>query len=397
MKKNKIVGWVFSLLAVFLMVGCTTEHYVVALSMDGFRTEYRERAHIPTLDSLGKVGVTASFRPCFPSVTFVNHYAMATGLYPDHSGIVANFFYDANRNKTYSMSNYTAVTDPSFYKGEPIWNTAEKQGVRSAAFFWVGSETAVGGMQPSIWKKYNSSVPFYDRADSVIAWLQLPKKIRPHLIMWYQEQPDSYGHKYSPDSPKVISEIEMQDSVLNYFFSKARKLKQFKKIDFVIVSDHGMATYDKYINLSDYMPQDSFLYAFDGVPTMLYPKPGYLETAYRILKTIPNISVWKRDEVPAQYKYGKNPCDPDLIVLPDVGVQLEFHKGHRSNNKGNHGYDNYSKEMQAIFYAAGPSFKKGVQLPVMENVNLYPLIARLLGLKPAPNDGDMKVIETLLK
>lgn len=114
----------------------------------------------------------SGFRPSFPSVTFPNHYSMATGLHPDHHGLVNNFFYAPDLDSVYVMGN----PNPAFFGGEPIWNTAEKQGVRTASFYWVGSEYPIQGRQPSIWKPFDKNVPFSDRADSVIAWLQLLRK-----------------------------------------------------------------------------------------------------------------------------------------------------------------------------------------------------------------------------
>lgn len=371
------------------------ERYVVVLSMDGFRSDYPNRAHTPTLDSLGKAGVRAAFRPSFPSVTFPNHYSMATGLHPDHHGLVNNHFYAPDLDSVYRMG----TPDTRFFGGEPIWNTAEKQGVRAASFYWVGSEYPIQGQQPSIWKPFDSSVPFSARADSVIAWLKLPEKERPHLIMWYMEEPDKIGHIATPDSAATYAKVEELDLILNHFFSEARKLAIFEKIDFIVLSDHGMATYtpDKYVNLNDYLPRDSFDYVFEGVPTLLYPKPTYTDRAYAILKHVPHITVWKKEEIPAKYVYGTNPRIGDLFVLPDIGTYVQFTSRPFPRMAGAHGYDNFEPEMEAIFYAAGPSFKQHTELPVMANVNLYLIIARLLNLQPAPNDGDSTVVEQLFR
>ena len=401
MNKNMFVLF----LALFLtgsFSACKTtrqERYVVVLSMDGFRDDYPGRGHTPTLDSLAKVGVRASFVPCFPSVTFPNHYSMATGLHPNNHGLVNNSFYDSTMQKMYRIKDREAVSNPAFYGGEPVWNTAERQGVKAATYFWVGSEAPVGGKHNSIWKVFDSSVPYNDRADSVVAWLSLPKEQRPHLVMWYIEEPDAIGHDATPDSSAVIDKVEELDAVLARFFSKVNKLDIAPKIDFIVTSDHGMATFvpDKYVNLGDYLPRDSFKFVFDGVPTVLYPKPGYTDTAYEILKKVPNITVWKKEEVPARYQYGSNARIGDLIVLPDVGCMVQFRDKGKPWLGGAHGYDNFAPEMEAIFYAAGPSFKQNVELPVMANVNLYLIIARLLDLQPAPNDGDSLVISTLFR
>lgn len=383
-----------------LLASCTptpqvADRYVVVLSMDGFRSDYPARAHTPTLDSLARVGVRAAFRPCYPSVTFPNHYSMATGLHPDHHGLINNSFYDAELDSVYTMR----CADPRFFGGEPIWNTAERQGVRAASFYWVGSEIALPGGQPSTWKKFDSSVPFQSRADSVIAWLQRPEKQRPHLIMWYLEEPDHTGHLCTPDSSATLRMVEHVDSVLGYFFNQARKLDIFPQIDFLVVSDHGMATYtpEKSVNLADYLPRDSFHHVFEGVPTLLYPKPGYTDKAYEVLKKVPHVTVWKKGEIPDKFVYGKNPRVPELVVAPNIGTYVVFRDNPKAFIGGAHGYDNYTPEMEAIFYAAGPSFKQGAELPVMPNVNLYLIICRLLGIQPAPNDGDSTVIAPLFR
>lgn len=213
------------------------------------------------------------------------------------------------------------------------------------------------------------------------------------------EEPDAIGHYCTPDSSATLDKVEELDIVLNHFFTEARKLDIFDKIDFVVLSDHGMATYypENYVNLIDYLPLDSFDYVFDGVPTLLYPKKTYLDSAYAILKEVPHITVWKKDEIPSEYIYGSNPRIGDLVVLPDVGSYVHFRKKKVTPFKGaTHGYDNFAPEMEAIFYAAGPSFKKHVEVPAMANVNLYLLITRLLGIQPAPNDGDSAVVEQLL-
>ncbi|OAV71927.1 Type I phosphodiesterase / nucleotide pyrophosphatase [Bacteroidales bacterium Barb4] len=377
-----------------------SDRYVVVLSMDGFRADYPEKACTPTLDSLERVGVRADFRPCFPSVTFPNHYAMATGLYPDHNGLVNNAFYAADLDEVYSSRDGKAVANPAFYGGEPVWNTAQRQDVNTATFFWVGSETAVNGRQPSIWKPFDSKVPFKNRADSVIAWLQLPESIRPHLIMWYTEEPDATAHGASPDSPATIAMAEKLDSLLAYFFAEARKLDVFDKIDFIVLSDHGMATSypERYVNLNDYLPRDSFDFIFDGVPTLLYTKESYRETAYQILQKIPRIKAYKKEELPERLMYGKRSRVGDLVIIPDIGTSVQFREQSSPRFGGNHGYDNAATEMQAIFYAAGPSFKKNTRIQTsIPNVNLYLLLTTLLNIEPSPNDGEQEQVQQLLK
>ena len=64
---------------------------------------------------------------------------------------------------------------------------------------------------------------------------------------------------------------------------------------------------------------------------------------------------------------------------------------------GMHGYDPDNRDMHGIFYAAGPSFKKGFVQPTFENINIYELLAKVLQVKPAETDGDLKVVKGMLK
>ena len=192
------------------------KRYVVVLSLDAFRADYPEMYSTPTLDSLAKVGVKSTFRPCFPSLTFPNHYSMATGLHPESHGLVHNTFRTVDGD-IYRIADRRKVEDPTFYGGEPIWVTAHRQGLKTASFYWVGSETAIQGVQPDFWKKFDSKVSYSARADSVISWLALPESERPQLVMWYIEEPDHTSHTFAPQSKETRQVVEHLDSVVGQF------------------------------------------------------------------------------------------------------------------------------------------------------------------------------------
>ncbi|RLD88382.1 MAG: alkaline phosphatase family protein, partial [Bacteroidetes bacterium] len=239
--------WLILGLLLFVLSACNKQEerddrpYLVILSLDGFRWDYPQMANTPTLDSLKKAGVIAeSLKPSYPTKTFPNHYTMATGLYPDHHGLVDNYFHATDLNRIYSMRDREAVMDGVFYGGEPIWVTAENQGMKSATFFWVGSEAEIKGVRPTYWYQYDWTIPFEDRIDSVVHWLSLPEDKRPHLIMWYYSEPDHTGHLAGPESEELKVLVEELDACLADFFTEMRKLPLFDKLNFIITSDHGM-------------------------------------------------------------------------------------------------------------------------------------------------------------
>lgn len=375
-----------------------SDRYVVVLSMDGFRADYVDKAYTPNLDKMAKEGVSGALRPSYPTLTFPNHYSMATGLYPNNHGLVSNEFWDKKLGH-YKIGKMVSVKNPKFYNGEPIWNTAAKQGMKSASFFWVGSETPVNGKHPDYWKPYNSKVSFETRADSVLMWLQKPIEERPHIIMWYLDEPDHVGHSYGPDAPRVAEMVTRCDRVVGYFRDKLSKLDIASKVDFIVVADHGMATYykEKAVNTTDYVPEEWLEHSTGGPIAMLYPKAGLKEKTFEALKKMPNVEVYKKGNVPARLNFGSSDRIGDIVIKANIGTYIYTKKDAKTRTAGAHGYDNNRKEMFAIFRAVGPHFEKNkVLTEPVPNITIYPIICNILDLAPAKTDADDTLAKSLL-
>lgn len=373
--------------------------YVVVLSLDGFRYDYQSKAHTPHLDAMDREGLSGSFLPCFPSLTFPNHYSMATGLHPNSHGLVANEFWD-ERGMRYRLGDRRMVEDPEFYHGEPLWNTARRQGVRTASFFWVGSETKINGHQPDRWKRFDSKVPYYERADSVLSWLQLPEDERPHLVMWYLEEPDHTGHHHTPEGEETRQMIQQVDSVVGYFRQGLANLPVADQVDFILVSDHGMMTFERVINLADYLSAEDVEHVAAGPFTHIYPRAGRAEDVLRKLKGIKGMRVMRKGELPQRLQYGTNARIGEVVALADPGVTILFRAEGLPKNilAAGHGFDNAYPEMLAVFKAVGPHFAAGkrIKKPI-PNITLYPLVCQLLGITPASHDADGEKARALLK
>ncbi|MCF8366130.1 MAG: ectonucleotide pyrophosphatase/phosphodiesterase [Bacteroidales bacterium] len=406
MKKISFGISVFFISLSLFFTSCSEEKkadqpYLVVLSMDGFRWDYPDKAETPNLDRLLKQGVKAErMISSFPTKTFPNHYTMATGLYPDHHGIVLNSFYDPVEDRYYSTHDRNLVGDGSFYGGEPIWNTAEKQGLKAATLFWVGSEADVQGMRPSIWKKYEHSMPYANRIDTVISWLQKPAGFRPHLIMWYYDQPDGDGHDFGPDSPEIQYTVQYLDSLLGVFIDKLSALPIADKINFIVTSDHGMCDLsdDRVVMLDDFIDTAWLAEVQGNNPVWtIQAKDGFDDEIAEGLAKAGHIKWWPSSEIPKRLNYGSNPRTLDFVVVADSSWSL-FYIEKGSYLGGTHGFDNANTDMHAIFYASGPAFKSdGFVNPVFRNVSLYPLMCKILNLNPAPNDGNLEEVREMLK
>jgi len=375
--------------------------YVIFISSDGFRYDLADRYNATHLKALRAGGVAASgMIPSYPSVTFPNHYSLATGLYPAHHGLVDNTFLDVQKGKGYRISDRKAVTDSSFYGGTPIWVLAEQQKMLSASFFWVGSEAAVDGVRPTYYYLFNDKIAWDTRLRAVKDWLTLPEAQRPHLILFYLSQPDHNEHLFGPDAKETEAAVHMVDECIGKMVQMVDSLHL--PMNYVFVSDHGMAEVDTAHGITPpVIDTTKFLVSYGGTMIHLYAKdPTAITAAYQSLKQgAQDYDVFLATETPARWHYAAKDDRyhriGDIIMVAHEPRMFSNH-GHVS--AGEHGYDNADADMGATFYAWGPAFRQGVSLPAFENVNVYPLIARILGLTISqPIDGSAKVLQGALK
>ncbi len=405
-KKHDLNNVLIILLIPILLTGFSRDkrgpykNYVVLVSMDAFRWDYPEIYNTPNLDKLGRDGVKAGrLIPSFPTITFPNHYTIATGLYPDHHGLVNNNFPAPDLGLFYRMSDNKAVMNPAFYGGEPIWVTAENQGILSATFFWVGSEAPVKGKHATYWKLYDESMTYEERIDTVVKWLSYIPEKRPGFITLYFDEPDAVGHDFGPVSPQTGVVVERLDSLLGVLRHKLSTLRYAKRINLIVLSDHGMSTIspDRYVNLKDLVPERMIASIFGSNPVYtINPAEGKKDSVLYYLSKGNGFKAYDKADLPERLHYGSNPRIQDIVVIADSSWSIGTRRNGSSYNRGAHGYDNANTDMHAIFYAAGPAFKKGYSFDRLNNVDIYNLICKILKITPAENDGDPDNIKHLL-
>ncbi|NYF79418.1 TonB family protein [Granulicella arctica] len=379
------------------------KHYVVLVSLDGFRYDYPTKYGAPHLLALGAKGASApdGMLPSYPSLTFPNHLAIITGLYPEHHGIVGNSFFDPSRDATYVYTQSKTNGDGSWYGGTPLWVLAEQQGMRSACLFWPGSEAEIGGKRPSYYLKYDNDLDDEKRIDQVIAWLQLPLEQRPHFITLYYPNVDHAGHNYGPDSDEVRAAVHHLDDMMGDLQIKLDALHL--PIDLVVVADHGMAALKPdNVNLSDF----ANLSNFHTEGSLLYPKTDAdAAKAYEEFKAHPDprFSVYRRADVPANLHFNSNPREGDPVIVPNGPYTIRAHASLAGAEtqlhvlRGGHGFDPHTMpEMKAIFFADGPDIRPATTVKPFENVNIYPFVAEMLGLTTPDIDGNIEVLQAAL-
>ncbi len=311
-----------------LLIGCSPQEKsvqpVLLISFDGFRYDYLSKTATPNFDSLAANGVKAeSLIPVFPTKTFPNHYSIATGLYPENTGIISNTMYDPEFDEWYRISDQEAVQNAKWYKGEPIWNTIEKQGLNAGIMFWVGSEAPIQAMRPTYWKPYDGSVPAKARIDTVVKWLSYDDERAVDFAAVYFSFVDHAGHQYGPQADSVKAAIRRADKLMGYLKKKLVENKLWNKLNLIVLSDHGMAqlSSEKIILLNEIIEMNNIKRIITYSPVaMIQPKQGTKEKMYQKLKEASeHYRVYKKKELPERYHLKQSPRVPDLIVIADLG------------------------------------------------------------------------------
>ncbi len=380
---------------------------VLMIGLDGLHPSMVERWEAPNLKALAARGVMAErMIPVMPSVTFVNFYSIATGLYPKHHGMVANYPYDAAADEFFDPA--TGPQQERWWQGEPIWVTAEKQGLPASIMFWLGSEVAHDGVRPTRWTPYEHDKPYQDRVDEVLAWYDAAEADRPRFAALYFDRVDTAGHYTGPNSNATREAVAEVDGYVGQLVEGLTARGLIGRTTIIIVSDHGMAWIDpqQVVDIGAFMdlgaltvPQFNGPYGGSAHPFIqIYGEAGAIAETYAALKDVhPNIHVYTRETMPAHYHFDHPTRGPDLFVVGDPGwtVRNANLGGWRPPIPGMHGFDNLEPVMGATFIGAGHIFPEGEVVAPFENVNVYSFIACALGLEPAETDGDPAVVEAV--
>jgi predicted AlkP superfamily pyrophosphatase or phosphodiesterase len=377
--------------------------YIILISADGFRNDLADKYQAENLIRLRTSGVSADYMlPVFPSLTFPNHYSIATGDYPSHNGIVDNNFYDPAKDLVYRMSNKKGVEDSSWYGGTPLWVLAENQGMLSASFYWVGAEASIRGVRPTYYYKFNSLITMNDRIRYVRNWLSLPEDVRPHLITFYIPDVDHEEHMHGVDSKQVEDAVHYVDRSIAHLVSTIDSLNL--PVSYIFLSDHGMVDIDTLhtLTLPKAIDTSRFIIMNSQAIVHMYAKnPEDILPAYKILESAAkDYEVYLATHMPARWHYSKkddryNRIGDIILVSHPPKV---FNLTGRRLDPATHGFDPALPVMHATFYAWGPAFKEKLKIRGFENIHIYPLIADILQLKVTETvDGDLKVLEPILR
>ncbi|MDE2826110.1 MAG: ectonucleotide pyrophosphatase/phosphodiesterase [Bacteroidota bacterium] len=380
-----------------------TERAVILISIDGLHPDYLDTLYTPNLLEIAAKGVHPAYmEPVFPTKTFPNHYSLITGLYPANHGIVNNSMYDPDLGRFFRLSDREAISDQRWWKGEPLWNTIQKQNRTSATYFWPGSEAPIQGMRPTYWMKYDASLPHRARIDSAMA--AITRSPRPALVTIYFSAVDSRGHEFGPDAPETREALQEIDGQIGNLIARLREEGLEDEVNIVVVGDHGMAatSSEEVMLVDDYIDLEE-VYITDLGPIGLInvKDSARLESLLADLNKMPHVRWFKRGHLPAELHYSGSTRISDLVGIADDGWQMASKSRFESNpdfySGGNHGYEPRLQSMHTVFIARGPQFKQGLKSHGFSLIHVYELLCAVLGIEPAENDGNLDEVVHFLQ
>jgi predicted AlkP superfamily pyrophosphatase or phosphodiesterase len=373
----------------------------ILVAMDGFRADYLDRGLTPNLAALAERGVTAPMRPSFPSVTLPNLYTLLTGQRPDRHGVVGNRFLSADRKSVFGDSR-AAGSDAGWWNGAlPLWASAEAQGIGTAHMFYLTPGVDAAGRTPARYRAYDEALAPVEEPEALLAWLDVPEAGRPRFLTLYFYPADSKGHAHGPNSPELEAALRELDIAVGNLMAGLARRGLSERTNIVFVADHGMSEVspERTLALDRLVPAEQLAPVSLGPFAALDVAPGASldEVAGRLVGRHGAMECWRKEDMPARFRFGSHPRIAPLFCLADRGWTIVLSPPPEpAATRGNHGFDPYDPEMAALFVAVGPAFRRGVRLAPFDNVHVYPLLAHVAGVRPEPGDGDLAVLRPAL-
>lgn len=374
---------------------------LILISIDGLHPDYLERVNTPAIDQLIAGGVKAQWmETVFPSFTFPSHYSIVTGLRPAQHGIVANRMRDPETDAIFTLKDSEQVRSSFWWGGEPIWVTAERQGLTAATLFWPGSEAEIAGDRPTHWLKYQHDLAHSARVEQVLAWLDHAQ--RPDVITLYFSSVDSMGHSYGPQSAQVDAALQDVDAHIGQLLDGLAQRNLLERAHILLVSDHGMAEVaeERTIFLDDYIDLERLQSSLLGPVGFFWPDKNEIEDVISLLKDAhPKMTIARPQDLPKRFHFNGHRRIPPVVALADDGWIIS----HRGPNRpyadalGAHGYDPELPSMRTVFIARSPLITPNTHMPAVSALDIYPLMAHLLGIQPSDNEGNLSAFRSALK
>lgn len=362
----------------------------------------------PNLDKLVKEGVKAKYiNPPALTMTSPSHFTTITGRWIEDHGVVHNLMF--NDTTGLRVPHKATLKKSEWWDNGvlPLWITAQKQGLKTASFYYPGGGVNYSGQAVNRFLVENHGSPddneteWQQNIDTVMGWFA--KEDFDFVTLYYGE-PDNVGHAVGPETHERRKIIEQIDRTIGYLRESIHKNALTDHLNVILTSDHGMttiknATEVKEIVLANYISLLK-LTRFDlldyGGFGMITPREGKEQEVYNALKNAhPNLTVYRKDELPENFHMKKHARIQPIVLLADLGFNINS-RLILDINKGDHGFSSEEMDMKMFFRAFGPDFSPNFLAEPFDSVSIYPLMCKLLGVVPEANNGSLSDTKGML-
>ncbi len=416
---------------------------VVLVSVDGLANFYLDdpQADMPTLRQLAKTGARADGMVCsFPTVTWPNHTTLVTGVPPAKHGVIGNNYLDRQ-----SATAVPFIPDPLFDKDQivkvpTIYDAAHKAGLVTAGIVWPATRNArtLNWTVPDMfgkeaWPKYGTQVWLAELREAGLPvdqhgtwtaasgggvqrdWLytrmarHLFQNHPPNLLMIHLVEVDHVEHKDGPKSPEAYWSVSFADDRLRDIAEAIKLSPHRDKTTLIVASDHGFFPITKDIRPNVLLKREGLLskenkraYCLaQGGASMVYvlDDAGREATIRNLKKKFAAVEGIQAVLGPEDYQKlgqptpGEDARAPDLWLAAKTGYSFtNTETGDdlvvpRSSPGGTHGYLPDQPDMLGTLVISGFGIQPGTKLGKIQNLDVAPTIARLLGIEFPTAEG----------
>lgn len=375
-------------------------------------------------------------RSVYPTITYVCHTTMATGVYPELHGVAGNLeFRPGNLTPPWKWF-YEANRFP-----ESIFKSAKEAGYSTAAIYWpvTGNHPYIDYLIDEYWpqspeetirecyRRSGSSEAVLDIIDRHKAGVTLRKhpgcdqfimdcaadiirELQPDLLMIHPANIDDFRHRTGVFGPEVEEQVRLTDRWIGELMRAAEEAGSGAETNFVLTSDHGQIGVQRTVNLNVFLADRGFLtvengelkdwraYCLSGGTSgLVYLKApqdqGLYAAVYQALRemaeegiygvsqvfTVPEIR--EREHLDGEFSFvvesdGYTSFGDNWARPAVIGYdQSDYRRG-----RATHGHLP-DKGPQPIFAAKGPDFRENVILETGRLVDEAPTCAKLLGVE----------------
>jgi predicted AlkP superfamily pyrophosphatase or phosphodiesterase len=261
----------------------------------------------------------------------------------------------------------------------------------AACFFWPGSEAAIAGVRPTISTSYDAGIPNSSRVEAVLGWLRMSEERRPHLVTLYFSELDAASHQGPLDAVAIARAAESLDATLGLLLDGIEALPIRGRVYVLLTSDHGMVetSASRTVLIGSLVDSADVRVGFTGPVASLHVTGGADRAASvrdQVNARLKNGRAHLRKDIPERYHYRADRRIGDVVIVMDESWTVAASIASKLRiweSWGQHGWDPALQSMRAIFAISGPGIREGVTIPDVHNVDVYPLMTELLGLRAA--------------